>query len=361
MRSTKKRYRELTINIGIACAALFICVLLIEGAAHLFLPKTYTYWQPDKDLQIDLVPGIERKLTTAEYDVTIRINDQGNRGTEASPDHRQQIVMTGDSFTFGFGVEEEHSFAHLTQERLGIPVINLGVQGAQAESVVKRTLLKIENLNLSPDVIVYSYYANDLDGLDGNLVDYDFESRTISFTPFDPSFVFSTRIFLARNSWLYNLIYRIKTKSRLADFALEEYYTLPPRFSQDWKNTLSDKVEKLDLLVETLKIYAESRESALVIVYIPEKIEVDDGKLEEYLTRYGVSSDDVYINTSREIIHVVTGNQGVPLIDLTPIFRSRNVNNSLYFPVDGHFNELGHDVASEIISAYLRTEIYADE
>lgn len=38
---------------------------------------------------------------------------------------------------------------------------------------------------------------------------------------------------------------------------------------------------------------------------------------------------------------------------MLPYFKSRNINNTFYFEIDGHWNEKWHALASEILYGYL--------
>lgn len=43
----------------------------------------------------------------------------------------------------------------------------------------------------------------------------------------------------------------------------------------------------------------------------------------------------------------------IGVFDMLPYFKSRNINNTFYFEIDGHWNEKGHALASELLYDYL--------
>ena len=46
--------------------------------------------------------------------------------------------------------------------------------------------------------------------------------------------------------------------------------------------------------------------------------------------------------------------EAVPFLDLTPIFRKAiELDKNLYYPLDGHWNYLGHKVAANAIASWL--------
>jgi hypothetical protein len=76
-----------------------------------------------------------------------------------------RIVSLGDSFTIGYEVHEEESFSRVLEQGLGkagvkAEVLNCGVSGysnAEALLYLERELLKYD-----PDIVVLSFFVNDL-------------------------------------------------------------------------------------------------------------------------------------------------------------------------------------------------------
>ena len=46
--------------------------------------------------------------------------------------HRADIVLLGDSMIYGHGVDEPHTVRHELESIVGLPVYNMGMQGASA-------------------------------------------------------------------------------------------------------------------------------------------------------------------------------------------------------------------------------------
>jgi lysophospholipase L1-like esterase len=102
-----------------------------------------------------------------------RTNSQGIRGPEVAdpkPPSVFRTVVIGDSFTMGSGVAEEDTYSRQLQNLLNAQdssfeheVINLGVGGYNANSSVIR--LSRIGLNYDPDLLVYGWTINDIEGL----------------------------------------------------------------------------------------------------------------------------------------------------------------------------------------------------
>ena len=73
---------------------------------------------------------------TGDYDVEVTFNELGLRDARSlkasTPD---SIVVVGDSFAFGWGVEERQRFSNLLQERLARPVFNVSAGSADLEGM----------------------------------------------------------------------------------------------------------------------------------------------------------------------------------------------------------------------------------
>ena len=124
------------------------------------------------------IPDISYTHLTPEYVVELRINSQGIRDDrkfelEGSPG-TARIVMLGDSFAIGYGVNYEDSVPALLEAMLAdglkrpVEVINLGVSGfGTAEELV---MLDARGWQYTPDLVLVYWHASDLsDNIRSNL------------------------------------------------------------------------------------------------------------------------------------------------------------------------------------------------
>ncbi len=94
-------------------------------------------------------------------------NSDGFRGHKLGPKRPRvtRIVTIGDSSTFGWGVELEHTFQHILEAKLNkslpgsMEVINLGIPGQNTRHGVG--MLRHYAMPLEPDLLIMSYGAND--------------------------------------------------------------------------------------------------------------------------------------------------------------------------------------------------------
>ena len=251
-------------------------------------------------------PGSSYRHKSADVDIRFRINGQGLRADReyayAKPTGVKRIVCLGDSFTVGYEVEAEDTFAAVLERQLNgaggprVEVLNAGVSGfSNAEECLylERELLKYE-----PDVVVLSFFPNDLDdnvrsdlfGLEGG--------RAV---PRAERYVPAGRLAnLLNTSWFFNLL-----SERSNAFCL-----VKERLTSATKRELvaSNEAERLAAsdesagdgdyrarlaaaILERLYETTSSRGIALVIQSIPERSPETEGGMRDDFPQLGFAVD----------------------------------------------------------------------
>lgn len=126
-------------------------------------------YRPDGVLGYVLRPDWEAVHEHDDFRVTVHTNGLGLRGDEASaakPAGVFRVLLLGDSFAFGFGVEDHETFAARLQHQLPPPagfdrveVLNAGVAGWSADHYL--LFLRTRGLALDPDLILLALTEND--------------------------------------------------------------------------------------------------------------------------------------------------------------------------------------------------------
>lgn len=94
-----------------------------------------------------------------EFSTTVNINSRGLRDDEESLE-KPEIIVLGDSFSMGWGVEQDESFPQILEKLSGKKVLNTGIPsyGTAREFMLFETL-DTSNLKL----LIIQYNANDLE------------------------------------------------------------------------------------------------------------------------------------------------------------------------------------------------------
>lgn len=117
---------------------------------------------PNPRLGFELRPN---SFVSSEVDY--RINGEGFRGAPLSGKRadRRRVAVFGDSIVFGYWVSEEDSFPSQLGAILGprVETLNLGVPGYNLDQEVELLRHRVDALD--PDVVVFGFCLNDLEGL----------------------------------------------------------------------------------------------------------------------------------------------------------------------------------------------------
>jgi len=124
-------------------------------------------------LDYELCPNFEQIFDgfgTCIPSTMIKINSYGFRDYEYpinKPDNSFRIVVLGDSYTFGWGIELNETYSkvleRLLNERdndLKYEVLNFGVPGYNAAEKVE--MLKYSAMKFDPDLIIFQYLIDDI-------------------------------------------------------------------------------------------------------------------------------------------------------------------------------------------------------
>jgi hypothetical protein len=164
--------RQLGRKLLLSLASVVVTCLLAEGVVRLVLgpqPKfPRRVVEGPFGLRINEPHAVYRH-ESADVSVWFRINSKGLRADREYPYEKpagtKRIVCLGDSFTAGYEVDLEDCFTRVLERELtaqgrAVEVLDAGVSGfGTAEELL---YLERELIRYQPDVVVVSFYGNDL-------------------------------------------------------------------------------------------------------------------------------------------------------------------------------------------------------
>ncbi|MFA6292707.1 MAG: GDSL-type esterase/lipase family protein [Victivallales bacterium] len=214
-------YAILTIS-----GSTLLCLLAAEIVIRIFFPQqdSMRWFVSDPDYGY-----LNRKSFSQDYVYSktgflmrVRTNSLGHRGPE--PDKAilgdkdaTRILLIGDSFTFGYGVENEDHFGTLLEQKLRdkgrkCTVLNSGVAGWGSLQALNYARDHFEQFR--PDIVIYTFCGNDADD------DIRFTSDKSLTDREKGLFYFPGKIFIRDHSHLYRLIVE-KFRISIHAFALK--------------------------------------------------------------------------------------------------------------------------------------------
>jgi lysophospholipase L1-like esterase len=279
-------------------------------------------WQTQKDcIQPDerliYVPRIGScRFANAEFDTTVGFEKDGRLRNDM-PEHYSEvgIVLLGDSYAMGWGVNDRETFANVLQDELKRPVYNLAVSSYGTV----RELLRLHQSGLidQVDTILIQYAANDF--MENAALD-DGEKFLQAKT------LFQEMLNKARSTSDRGMIESIR---RAISFSIEK----PIRNLRDMFLTTSRRHQfapHYERLMPVLRRFAPLMINKRVIVFC-----VDDPRFEDFPTGRDKTMGNVE-------------------------FADLKLHTENYYVIDSHLNAAGHASVGRALAALLAEPVVPD-
>ncbi|MFT5126155.1 MAG: hypothetical protein ACI97B_004809 [Verrucomicrobiales bacterium] len=279
---------------------------------------------------------------------TITINADGIRGTEdyvgKKAPGRKRIVLLGDSFTMGYGVDDQQTFpAHLQQLHPGMQFINMGQGGYSLGQCYQ--WFKREGMKLEPDAVVLCFIVDDFWRMGSTRTGNGFATPEFTLSPSGqlaisgqplPEKIPKGAPLIERAQQHRFLIERsglARTMGSLVG-ALPE----PPAPRQQ-----NDVYQVGQAVIDQLRSELAAKNIPLVLVLLPE---IND------LTSRGFQ--DTYNQVSQAITAYCLPRKQ-PFVDLSPSFQQVGPAAEAYFLQEHwrHYSESGNAYVAGLIHQYL--------
>jgi len=356
-----KELRNLSINLALSLLSVVVCVAALELSVRVIVPSWYPPYAfaADKDIGYVNTPNMSLRWTGDEFDFSTRTNELGLRDYPLKKDGRLVVLALGDSFCWGFGVEFEKIYLAILEKSIGARIVKAGVCGYGTLHAEK--LLRKIGPQIQPDVVMLNFFiGNDFYENTGvrNLTVVDGRLREIP--PQNSSFV-------------HKAITILRGRLRIVELAIGRIKSSPPLFGFVRRLGLAggDLIGEMDLyattespqvtgsydttkkMIEKLNRSANNIGAKLVVVLIPTKNQVDPERFENELGRMNLDPAGYDLDRPNRILNKTLDELGIKSLDLLPGFRANRKSKpdvELYFAIDKHWNESGHQVAAGLIA-----------
>lgn len=334
-------------------------LLISELVVRFFFPQNlYPFVYKDDPLVSYRLKENYRGIHKApEFSVKVETNSAGHRDYEHSivkPENVYRIMVLGDSFTFGEGVEMDESYPKVVEERL-----NKGKRGRRYEiinvsaynwgTLEEYLYLKHYGIKYRPDMVVMAFFIGN-DFYQNRFGPFSVKKDKIVYSPLESVNGKMNRLLKYIPGYMY-----VRERSELLALLRKRanYYLEHDIFEASSEMMMSLYTGKLDsdvqkaientkgLIEKTAKI-AKEKEFELVILLIPADEQLNP-------ERYGIPnvSEPYFPN---HIMHEIGEKNGIAVVDLLPYFRERSRGGrEFYYEINGHWNKQGHMLAGETL------------
>jgi lysophospholipase L1-like esterase len=348
--------RNLLAHLGLVLMGLVMAVLLAALGTEVTLRVTDAVPEVESPLsgshQSDAYlgwsgkPNLRLRFRRPEFNALVQHDAEGWRQPEpprpSAP--TSNILVLGDSFTWGWGVSQGQVFTDLLQAALPatVAVYNRGVPGfgtAQEYLVLQRELAA-----RTYDAVVLMFCINDLsDNLSSRqgrrpyfeLVDGTLRPRNQPARPV----INPVGQFLREHSRAYAYAqFQVELlKRRFSGEANDEreYRTAP---AVDFRDVPGYAVTAR--LLGEMQRLSRQHGARFLLVYIPHGGEIE------------IDTPFPYVRSIHEMVNDIARRDGIPLLDLSlPFHQHAKAGERLSYAIDGHWSPAGHRVAAAALLA----------
>jgi lysophospholipase L1-like esterase len=348
----KAKGRAILINLLLALLSTGLALVVGEAALRLLglgpmyvSPERDRFWKYDSLLGWALQPGQEGSFETAQFRITVHINRRGLRDREHAYERSgeaRRILVLGDSFAWGYGVEEPERFTQRLETLLGAEVINAAVSGYSTDQEL--LWYRDEGRKYDQDLVIVGFTGNDI----GHN-----EQQLVYAIYYKPQFVqrgdglILTGYPVPQTSPQGRLIYTLSQRSALGYFLVQRYFELrsaagrlqlpagPADAPQGGPSSAADPFGLTIALLNEMKTIAESKGATFLVVATDRwwngPAQADYAGLMDALETQGFLVLDV---------------ERLPGFD----------PETMLIPNDGHWNRAGHEFVAEAITEVVERQ-----
>ncbi|MCA1901819.1 MAG: SGNH/GDSL hydrolase family protein [Candidatus Hydrogenedens sp.] len=353
-------------------------------------------------------PHSQEEFITTDFHYTVQTNSIGIRDKEISIPKRNdtfRILVFGDSYTYGWGVNIEQTWVRLLEKKLNVKrhkveTVNLGKPGADpwfylelaqtAISILEPDLILIgllqgddllatcannfQTRKPNPIPFVTYLYPNITQQIEKYILQYKLIQQSKQYSPLlnnadknKQASVNSAKEILSqlnsdertrfeqldsdiRNAFLDGLInpFLISVAVKYPDLIMS-----PLKESSD--PSIKPCIDNLVKILQEIHLIAKKSGSPIIVISVPQGFYVNQHSLKTAERLHFKLSPEVL--TSKNIdnhFQIACQELQLPLITLTDEFRAQKDNSTLFFPIDGHLTAEGHKFFADILSNKLQ-------
>jgi lysophospholipase L1-like esterase len=335
----------------VVVAAVVVGLGLVEGMVRLFLPAFDPSGRIELSHRVGSLPlgppgSVGRQVkNTGDYDVAVAINRHGLRDArDVAQARRDDLLVIGDSFAWGWGVEAADRFSDLLEGMTGRRVFNVATPTDLDGYAALLDYARALGADVG-DVVVAVCMENDLDL-------YDAEASADAERPPAPAPAAGGgalvawlrdeagdwKLWLTERSAAYVFLTTVVHQVPWLKAAAIRVGAIVPHLEGIGSSPYSAAV----IESSAAKLEALSKQARLLVVLVPSRA-------------LWVGNDRVDEERVHEAFAAALVRRGVSVLDLRPKFEAGGQPLAYHFANDGHWNPLGHRLAAEEIARCLAT------
>ncbi|MEM3127233.1 MAG: SGNH/GDSL hydrolase family protein [Candidatus Woesearchaeota archaeon] len=269
-------------------------------------------------------PGREKFMKSISY------NSDGFRDYEFLVEkNNPRIIVLGDSFTFGVGIENfsdtfpKKSEAKFAANNISVEVYNLGIQGYSTFDQLET--LRSKGMKYDPDLVVVGFFLNDFEGEESRE-----EFKHLFYGHI--TYPYEIGAFLRAKSYLFYFF-----ESRI--FKILDAYNLRKTYVDYLNSLYKDKKQLEDHKKSFNEIVdlTEQRNASVVVLIFP------------VITDFS----NYPLSNLHNQVKSIAKERNVCVIDFLEVFKDQDPKSLLVSSFDSHMNEKAHEIVGEELTNFL--------
>ena len=327
-------FKNLLLLFTSSLIALLICELIL----HLWFPQHRgpVRSQRDQTLGVINIPRLKGFVENPGiFKFTFEHNELGFRKTaKVENNFKRSVLLLGDSFTYGTGVDNEKTFAYLLQDAFikdSIRIFN-GAHGGTGTDYALKVLQTIGE-KLAPEIVIYMAFPNDFTD---NLKETYYHIQDSVLLPkklilrdplFSDTWWYS---WLKQHSHLFSLLRQMSINVQVSEKdKLDYYYSKTEIRNRSFEITTA--------YLDELQRICIRKGIPFFINYIPSEIDL------------AYQQDSSVVSPFRLFFENYTTAHNIPFHDFSTDMLGANTPYEYYYFSEGHWNEKAHYLASQIL------------
>lgn len=350
-------------NVLVTLVSFFLTLCLVEFGFRTFAPQiidckvNYEWRLDDPVLPYVPKPNYHGKMEVKDqFSADLTTNAQGFRATKDIPVARtpgaRRLLFLGDSFVFGWGVNDNEVFTSVVEKELSgtldakpVEVMNAAVYGFD---IVQYFEMFNRVIKYAPDVLFLGFTLEN----DFNITPLQTDTVTKSIRiEVENDFKYKFRNFINR----LHLVTLIRDRLYI-HFPWIRNFMLSlgvnhkrDIFLKDYPAPLRESMQKTGEILKQMKSVCDQRKIRFVVLLIPLR--------EQVYCRNEINRFPGFdIEKPNKTLKAILDRNKIESIDFLPLLlaKSKQSPKRLYFDTDPHWTKYGHEVAAQQIVEFLR-------
>lgn len=369
------RLKKLLVDGAIIGGMTIALIAAAEAFLRIFLPQNVTvnylagerFSVPDDVLGVRYVPGSRVRVSNPEYTVEYAVNRDGLRDHKDHPLPKPpgtiRVLLVGDSFTFGIGLNYDQTWPVIVEEHLAqsgranIDLVKAGMWGMDTRSELILVRLLAEKYDA--DVVVVGFLVNDLNTTTRYALETEEEPASTAYGDRNRLRVREVSPG-ARSEWsrirdavfvkhsdrrTFHLL-TFATRIAMSSDALYARLFLAASYGGIFKLPLVPRFQRKLAIVRSLfeKMSDECRSAGreLIVLSIPQQFQVIHAKQEAKSKAIDIGYYDRYF------AEVAEQNGFAWITTLDAFTESRLDPDRLFYRLDGHLRPAGSGIVADV-------------